>query len=214
MRELSFNIHICGMSEETFTEQIMIYRPTHTTTRVFSQKDLDELGIVRVSDLTAYIRQDDAMREVLGPWGLENISPAAIYIRHEEYLLGLLEDKALSDIFDYFHLERLELSFFIVGGASLHRERGYRFTVHPSEDIHRHMPHVHVSKDNVEIRYLLETFEPIDSLVYPHKRDNKKVILPYLKKNQKKLMGLWKLYMDGYTSPEITLEGRQFYPES
>ena len=60
----------------------------------------------------------------------------------------------------------------------------------------------------------VKTLQPIDSLVNPHKRDNKKIILPFLKENQKELMGLWQLYMDGYTSPEITQEGQQFYAES
>lgn len=214
MRELRFTIHTCGMSEETFSEQIMIYRPTHTKTKVFSQKDLDSLGIVRVSELVEYIKQDDAICEILGEWGLENICTATIYIQHQNYLLGLLEDKTLSDIFNYFSTERLEFVFFIVGGASIHNETDYRFTVHPNEDVHRHMPHVHVLKDGVEIRYSLETLQPIDLLVNPHKRDNKKIIMPFLEKNQEKLMGLWRLYMDGYTSPAITQEGQQFYAES
>lgn len=214
MRELKFNIHICAMSDETFTEQIMICRPIRTATKTFSQNDLNELNIARVSELIEHIKQDDAMREVLGEWGLGSVGIETVYIRYQDYLLGLLEDKALSDIFDYFHLEHMEVAFFIVGGASIHNVTSYRFTVHPNEDIHRHMPHVHVSKDNIEIRYSLETLQPIDLLVNPHRRDNKKIIIPFLKKNQEKLMGLWQLYMDGYTSPQITQEGQQFYTES
>lgn len=214
MRELRFYIYVCGMSKETFAEQIMIYRPIHTRTKVLLQKDLDELSIVYVSELINYIKQDNAMRKVLGKDGLESISTERIYIRHQDYLLGLREDKALSDIFDYFRSNSLELVFFIVGGASIHNETSYRFTVHPNEEIHRHMPHVHVSKDNVEIRYSLETLQPIDSLVNPHRRDNKKIIIPFLEKNQEKLMEFWQLYTDGYTSPQITQEGQQFYAES
>lgn len=214
MHKLRFNIYVCGMSEETFTEQIMIYRPIYTTTKIFLQKDLDDLGIAYISELIEYIKRDNAMCEVLGEWGLENISTETVYIQHQDYLLGLREDKTILSIFDYFHSESLELAFFIVGGASIHNETSYRFTVHPNEDIHRHMPHVHVRKDDVEIRYSLETLKPIDPLVNPHRRDNKKIIIPFLEKNQKKLMGLWQLYMDGYISPQITQEGQQFYPES
>ena len=214
MRELRFDIHVCGMSEETFTEQIMIYRPIHTTTKAFSQKELDKLGIVHVSELIEYIKRDGVMCEALGTWGLECIRTETIYIRHKDYLLGFREDKTLSEIFDYFHSEYLELAFFIVGGASLYNETRYRFMVHPNEDIHRHMPHVHVSKEGVEIRYSLETLQPIDSLVNPHKRDNKRIIIPFLKKNQKELMELWQRYMDGYTSPAITQDGKQLYAES
>lgn len=214
MRRLRFNIYICGMSDETFSEQIMIWRPSYAITKYFSQNDLDELKITRVSELIEYIKQDDMMCEALGEWGLETINTERVYIRHQDCLLGLLGDKSLSDIFDCFCSEDLEIAFFIVGGASIHNETSYRFTVHPNEDVHRHMPHVHVSKDGVEIRYSLETLQPIDSLVNPHKRDNKRIITPFLVKNQKKLMVLWQLYMDGYTSPQITEEGQQFYAES
>lgn len=214
MRELKFNIYVCGMSEETFTKQIMIYRPIDTITKTFSQEDLSELSIDYVGDLVEEIKRDRAMREVLGEWGLENISANTIYIQHNGYMLRLLDNKNISDIFDYFNSEYLELAYFIVGGASIHNETSYRFTVHPNEDVHRYMPHVHVSKDDVEIRYSLETLQPIDSLVNPHRRDNKKIIIPFLKKNQKKLLGFWQFYMDGYVSPTITQEGQQFYSES
>lgn len=211
MRKLKFNIYVCGMSDKTFTKQIMIYRPINTTTKIFSEEDLRELGITYVSDLVENIKRDHAMRDVLGEWGLENINTKTIYIQHQKYLLGLLDNKTIEEIFDYFNSENLKFAYFIVGGASIHNETSYRFTVHPDEDIHRHMPHVHVSKDDVEIRYSLETLQPIDSLVNPHRRDNKKIIIPFLKKNQKKLLGFWQLYMDGYVSPEITQEGQQFY---
>ena len=140
MREPRFNIYVCGMSKETFTEQIMIYRPIQTTTKIFSEEFLDKLNITHVGELIEHIKQDHAMRKVLGEWGLENINLETIYVRHQDYLLGLLEDKALSDIYDYFHAESLELAYFIVGGASNHNDTSYRFTVHPNEDIHRHMP--------------------------------------------------------------------------
>lgn len=215
MRKLIFNIYACGMSDKTFTKQIMIYRPFNTTTKIFSEEELRELGITYVSDLVEDIKRDHTMRDVLGEWGLENISAKTIYIQHRKYLLGLLDNKTIEDIFEYFDSENLKLAYFIVvGGASIHNETSYRFTVHPDEDIHRHMPHVHVSKDDVEIRYSLETLQPIDSLVNPHRRDNKKIIIPFLKKNQKKLLGFWQLYMDGYVSPAITQEGQQFYVES
>ncbi len=214
MRELRFNIYVCGMSEETFTEQIMICRPIHTAAKTFSEKVLNKLNIAHVGELIEHIKQDHAMREVLGEWGLENIGVETIYIRHRDYLLGLLEDKALSDIYDYFHAESLEMAYFIVGGASIYNETSYRFTVHPNEDIHRHMPHVHVAKDDVEIRYSLETLQPIDPLTNPHRRDNKKIIMPFLKKNQERLLGFWQLYMNGYTLPTISQEGKQFYSES
>lgn len=80
--------------------------------------------------------------------------------------------------------------------------------------IHEHLPHVHVSKAGVEIRYSLESLLPMDSLVNPHKRDNKKIITPFLQRNQERLLEMRSYYTKGYTTPEITQEGQQFYSES
>lgn len=214
MQEIKFDLHICGMSEKTYTEQIMIYRPIQTATKTFSKEALDQLGITHISDLIEHIKRDDVMSAALGEWGLQAISAETVYIHNQDYLLKLRENKKISDIFDYFRSDTLELLFFIVGGASIHNEKSYRFTVHPDEDVHRYLPHVHVSKDNVEIRYSLETLQPLDPLVNPHKRDNKKSIIPFLQENQKKLLEFWRLYMDGYVPPQITQEGQQFYAES
>lgn len=214
MRELRFCLYICGVSEETFTEQIMIYKPIHTVVSAFSQRDLEERGITCVSGLIGWIKRDRGMREALGEWGLENLGTETVYLRHREYLLGFREDKALSELFDTFSPEILELAYFITGGASIHNETSYRFTIHPREEIHRYQPHVHVSKDQVEIRYSLETLQPMDPLVYPHRRDQKKIILPFLRKNRERLLELWNLYLEGYAPPVMTQEGRQFYKES
>lgn len=214
MRVLHFHIHTCGLSEETLTEEIMIFRPIHTEAKSFSLEDLERAGISTVSGLLERIKEDDTARQVLGEWGLEQLSVETLYIHQADCLLGLREDKPLCALFDYFRAETLELDFFMVGGASIHNETSYRFTVHPREEIHRNMPHVHVSKGDVEIRYSLETLQPIDPLVNPHKRDNKKIILPFLEKNQNRLMDFWRYYLDGYTSPQLTQEGQQFYPES
>lgn len=51
------------------------------------------------------------------------------------------------------------------------------------------MPHVHVTKAGIDIRYSLETLLPIDPLVNPHKRDNKKIIVPFLQNNK---INCWK----------------------
>lgn len=80
--------------------------------------------------------------------------------------------------------------------------------------VQQRMPHVHVSKAGVEIRYSLETLLPMDSLVNPHKRDNKKIITPFLQRNQERLLEMWSYYTKGYTTPEITQEGQQFYSAS
>lgn len=76
------------------------------------------------------------------------------------------------------------------------------------------MPHVHVSKAELEIRYSLETLQPMDLLINPHKRDNKKIITPFLQHNHEKLLEMWILNTMGYSTPEINQDSQQFYSES
>lgn len=214
MENLRFNFYFCEMSEETFSEQIMIYKPNSSIIRNFTEDNLQKLSITYVSELIHYLRKDTEITEYLGTWGLENFSISTVYIQHHGYLLGMQEDKPISAIFHDLETHQLEFAYFVVGGASIHNETSYRFTIHPNEKIHEHLPHVHVSKAGVEIRYSLETLLPIDPLVNPHKRDNKKIITPFLQHNQRQLLELWNYYIKGYTIPEITQEGQQFYSES
>ena len=51
MGDLQFNIYFCGISEKTFSEQIMIYKPNSTVTRNFTEAALQQFGIVYVSEL-------------------------------------------------------------------------------------------------------------------------------------------------------------------
>ena len=214
MSDLQFSIFFCGMSEETFSEHIMIYKPNSSIVNNFTESDLRELGLTKASKLIDFLKNDANIRERLGTWGLDNFSVDTIYVRHNDYLLGLREDKLISDMFSDFQTQNLELSYFVVGGASFHNETSYRFTIHPDEKIHQDMPHVHVSKAGVEIRYSLEDLLPIDRLINPHKRDNRKIITPFLQSNRQKLLELWNYYNKGYTIPEVTQEGQQFYKES
>lgn len=192
----------------------MIYKPNSRITRSFTEAALQQFAIVYVSELIDLLKKDIAIRESLGTWGVENFSIETVYIQHHDYLLGLQEDKSISEIFRDLETHRLEFAYFVVGGASIHNETGYRFTVHSNEKIHEHMPHVHVSKNGVEIRYSLETLLPIDPLVNPLKHDNKKIITPFLQRNQEQLLEMWSYCTKGYTTPEITQEGKQFYSES
>lgn len=211
---LRFNFYFCGMSKETFSEQIMIYKPNSSIIRNFTEDNLQELSITYVSELIGYLKKDTEITKYLGTWGLENLSIATVYVHHHDYLLGIQEDKTIPSIFLDFETNQLELAYFVVAGASIHNETSYRFTIHPNEKIHEHMPHVHVSKGGVEIRYSLETLLPIDPLINPHKRDNKKIITPFLQNNHDLLLKMWEYYTKGYTIPEITQEGQQFYGES
>jgi|BioPla2DNA2_1021312.scaffolds.fasta_scaffold21461_1 hypothetical protein len=216
MRELQFSFYICGLSDDTFSEQIMIFKPRNSIVKNFTEAILCQSGIVYVSDLIDHLQKDIAIvegLEALG-WGLENFAVETVYIHHRGYLLGLREDKTISEIFQDLETNRLAFAYFLVAGGSIHDEYGYRYTIHSNERIHEHMPHVHVSKSGVEIRYSLVTLSPIDPLVNPHKRDYRKRIRPSLQEKKEKLMELWDFYMKGYTTPEITEDGLQYYSES
>lgn len=57
MGDLQFNIYFCGMSEETFSEQIMIYKPISTITRCFTEAALQKLEIATVGELIDYLKR-------------------------------------------------------------------------------------------------------------------------------------------------------------
>lgn len=214
MKSLTFTIYFCGMNSETFSENIMIYKPHDYIKVTYTEEDLDKLGLSKVSDIIAHMISSETISFSLGPWGTENFTCSTSYIKVQDYLLGLKEDKRIEEIFNYLDSNQLEFAHFIVGGASLHDETGYRFTIHSDEKIHAHLPHVHVSKGEVEIRYSLETLLPMDKLENPHRRDEKKIIKPFLEKNKERLMSMWVHNLNGYYTPTISDDGKQFYAES
>lgn len=214
MQTIVFHIHFCGHNAETYTQQIMIYKPHHTLSKSFTYTELSAQHITGISDLIRHIKNDPSIASHLGEWGMDFFDVDTIYLRYEHYLLGLKTDKDLEQIFNDLHTDELEIVLFIVGGASLHCETNYRFTVHSDEKIHAHMPHVHVSKAEVEVRYSLDTLLPIDPMVNPHKRDYKKVIRPFLEQHQQELLTMWKQNLNDYTTPTITEDDRQYYSVS
>ena len=208
------DLYFCGMGEDTFTDQIMIWRPNYSIARIYPAGELERLGVHTVGELAEYIKLSREIQENLGDWGMENFTWEHVYVRHEDYMLGLDEDKFLEAICRYLNTDHLELAWFQAGGASLHNEQGYTFTVRSRERNHQHLPHVHVSKGGVEARYALETLEPLDPLKQPLKKDDKNVIRPFLRANQNRLKELWRHNMNGYYTPALSEEGKQFYPES
>ena len=214
MNKLYFNIHFCGMSSETFTKQIMIYKPNYSINKTFDIKTLSGLKITTIDGLINYIKADLKVKELLGEWGMENFSFRTTYIEHQNYLLGLKENKPISEVFHYFNTTEMTFDYFVVGGASIHNETKYKFIINSNEEIHKHMPHVHVLKAGVKVRYSLKDLTPIDPLVNPHKRDNRKIILPFLRGHQEELLKMWEHNMNGYCTPDISENGCQFYSES
>lgn len=210
MKSITFSIYVCGMNRHTVTQKIMIHAPYAMYEKTFYGNDLASKTI---SDIIQIVGKDAAA--FLTEHGVK-LSWEHVCIRTSSALIALQEDKKLDEIFTYFSTDDIQFAyFFIVGGASIHCG-GYRFTVHPDEDIHRNSPHVHVYKDGKNARYSLNTLKrfPDDNILREFIRDEKKIILPYLKKNQEKLMGYWNHYMNGYTFPAEDVDGNQYYPES
>ena len=199
------------MSEYTFSEKIMIHKPMQKYEKILYY---DKITAKTVAELLTIIKKDDNF--VLGGYGVENLTAERVYIHTPDALIGMKDNKTLADLFEYFSTDTLLLEYFLIaGGASIHCS-GYRFTVHPDEDIHRNTPHVHVCKNDKSVRYSLVTLKRFEQDKVPreYKRDEKKVILPYLINNQEKLMKFWNHYINGYTIPDEDEWGKQYYPES
>ena len=199
------------MSDLTFSDKIMIYAPFKKYEKSF---DYERITEKTVNEFLNIVRKDAI--EFLGGYGAENLKAERVYISTSDALIGMQEDKSFDEIFEYFSTENIKFEYFIIaGGASIHCP-GYRFTVHPNEDIHRNTPHVHVCKDNMSVRYSLITLERFeqDEMPREYRRDEKKIIMPYLIDNKDKLMGYWNHYINGYTVPYENERGMQYYPES
>lgn len=217
MKKIVFRIHLCGMSEKTFSKKIMIYKPFNTVKKVFSIKNCNDNGIVYISDLINFIVTNTKdINSLLGDYGTENFNYRSIYIRHKDYLLGLQKDEPLKELFAFFKSSKIEIDYIsVLGGASIHCN-GYMFIIHPNEEIHKYQPHVHVIKNGISVRYSLDTFERFehDTPGREHQRDEKKIIIPTIKKNQNRLYDFWNKYMNGYIPPAEDENGKQYYKES
>ncbi len=213
MKCIDLSIHICGLNSETITNKIMIFKPKFSIKISINEEELSSNHIENISDYLKYIMASYS-RIITAAIGNSKLCISKLRFRYDDYMLGLLNDKPLAKLFDYINSEVIEFEVFFCGGASIHCERNYKFIIHPNEEIHKHTPHVHVEKDRKSIRYSLTTLEPMDKLDYPHIRDNKKIIIPALKKHKQKLMDLWNHYQHGYSLPVISDNGDQYYPES
>ncbi len=217
MKKIIFKIHICGMSDKNYMKKVMIYKPFSSFRAVYRFKKGEYEGL-KLSEVIAQLKEREDYKAFAGNYyDNDDLNINTIYIKRGKVLLSLEEDKLLYDIFQYFKRGKIEIvHFFVAGGASVANERGYNFVIYPDEKIHMYTPHVHVIKDNMKVRYYLETLErfPNDKCSREYKRDEKKIIIPAIKKNRKELMRLWCDYNAGYRPPVMDLNGNQYYKES
>lgn len=217
MKKVILKIYICGMSKRNFSKNIMVYKPN----KVFKSKILlDDYNISNDYKISKLLRDFKNKRAVKACekkfYNLNDFNWKNIYIKQRGTLLSLQSDKNVLEIFNFFKTNKLEIAYiFIAGGASIHYS-GYTFVVHSNEKIHKNNPHVHVEKDDASVRYSLRTFErfPNDDYTREYKRDEKKIIIPALKKHKDKLWYFWQCSMGGFDSPKIDCEGKEYYKES
>ncbi|MBO5968868.1 MAG: DUF4160 domain-containing protein [Clostridia bacterium] len=205
--------HYCGMSDKTFTPKIMIYKPVNTINYRFNLKDCKALGLKTIIDLIEYIKSINT--DIHLSW-INDINLSSVYVFNNGYLLGVKENKSLQGLFKYFNKSTIYLDyFFVAGGASLHYW-GYTFTINSNERNHKHQPHIHVSIDGIATRYSLLTYNrfPKDKYSKHHKKDEKKIIKPFIEEHSKELLELWYHNMNGYSIPVIDENGCQYYKES
>ncbi|MBE6990137.1 MAG: hypothetical protein E7426_05270 [Ruminococcaceae bacterium] len=218
MKLILFQIHFCGMSMKDYSKKILIYSPFRTLRKLFSLKNCSLNQVKTASDLVSRIKQSegDQIRSVSGEFGVSCLSLPNVYIEHKGYLFGLKHDKSLSEIISQFNKALVIFHIFIVPGGASREHHGYKFIIHSDESIHKYSPHVHVEKSGISTRYSLVDFKryPNDKYSTEHIRDEKKVIIPYLKENHKWFIEKWNLSMMGYIPPVETLEGQQICRES
>lgn len=216
MFKINFNIHCCGMSCDLFSEKIMIYKPLETYTHLFDF-DKETIANLTVSELIGLCkRKIPRYSEEYNLFNTSNVDVENLYIKKDGTLFRIMYDRTMIEIFRYFELDELEVvGFYVVGGASFHCS-GYQFIVHPKEEIHRNKPHVHVRYDDYSPRYSLDTLErfPGDKVCRKIIKDEKRIIIPYIKANKEMLYQYWNHYMNGYQPPAIDDKGKQYYKES
>lgn len=218
MNTVTFEIDlVVGMTEETLSPRVMVDRPARTVCLTFTARELAEAGVQTAGQLIALVkRRLPELPELLGEYGMEQFRCEQVYLRWGDYLLGLGGDRPLEQVCARLADEDPHFVYLFAAGGASRQYMGYTFMVHPREQIHAHTPHVHVIRDDVSIRYSLVDFRRFsqDGKSRMHDRDEKKIILPYLRKNQKTLMEYWELAMEGYLPPTLDERGRQYCAES
>ena len=216
MKKITLEIHsVGGMTDEFYSQEILIGKPKISIIFTFDEEDLDILDIHCISQLIHHIKTyNRCVESLISDTGMENFSVQTTYIKQRDYLLGLEGDKTLDQVFVYFQTEHVTFLHFYVGGGGSIECNGYHFAVYSDERNHEHLPHVHVKKDGESVRYSLVTLKRIDDCSYVFLRDEKKKILPALKKYLPRLQEYWTAAMGGYRPPEFDFDNKQYYPES
>lgn len=210
-------IYISGMSESTISKSIMIYKLNKVFKTRISLEEHNITSDYKISKLLNDLKNEKLINFFEKNYiDLKNFNWETVYIKYKKAFISLQSDKIVSEILNFLKNNKIELIYIkVTGGASIHNT-GYTFTVHSNEEIHKNNPHVHVVKDSTSVRYSLRTFKrfPNDKCPREYKRDEKKIIIPTLKKNKAKLWDFWKCSTGGFIPTVIDKEGNEYYKES
>ena len=212
MKRIKFVISLCGMSEKLFEEHILLWGPYRQLIIYFTLLELETAKIEKVSDLIDHLKNDVDMLQ-LDELAYKSFVFDHIFVNHEDSLYRLNENKSISDLFQDFPEDDIELHYIVISGGASLVSMGYRFVVHPDEEVHKNMPHVHVIKDGNNARYSLETLKIIDANSKKaedfFKREEKKKIIPVLKEQYDWFIKKWNLYQKGYVPSETNEDGME-----
>lgn len=216
MKQIHFSVYYCSMigsEKNIFPDKIKIWSPLKILRKTVTA---DSEQTVQISSLIGLFKQDPEVAALLGDFALDRFSLETLYVETDSAFLGFQEDKTVAQLCSELSMDEPKLAYiFVPGGASISCQ-GYKFVIHSDEQVHRGTPHVHVKKNGISVRYYLDTLErfPGDALGPEHRRDERRKILPALRRLQPQLQEMWDLNIKGYRTPELGESGEQYYPES
>ncbi len=180
---VDITINLIGMSIDDYSQFTHLYKPYF----IYKCKFCHELnGECLFSELISMAFNEYKFQSENNTYSIEELySYSKQYIRYGNYFVGCISDKPMDLIGRELGIDKIYIEIFVFeGGASL-QSHGYTFIVHPNEDIHKYSPHIHVKRDEYSVRYSLDTFERYEQDNYSREylRDEKKIIIPFLKKN-------------------------------
>ena len=215
---IDFHICTCGYSDSFFAEKIMVFAPQQTSTLCVDLAVLENGDTAKTKDLFEYVRAHRTAFDIpVSESEFALLSPQSVYYYYKEILWGVDDAKRLKEIFSDCLSSHIDAYCFLVAGASINHNNGYRFVVPSDERVHQFSePHVHVKKGKDSPRYSLKTLErfPKDKFESHDYDRDKKIIAEGLAQNRETLMLFWKRATLGYIPPELDLEGKMYFKES
>jgi len=130
---ITFHYCNCGLTDDYFSETIMIYAPCRKATLFVNVDNLPNHEQSSVDDLLTYIKNHLSEFDTpLGDLEFKDVNAESVYLYYDDFLLKIGE-KSVCEVFSDFKCEEIELYYFSVGGASIEYKNGYRFIIHSDE---------------------------------------------------------------------------------